>query len=126
MKYRKYRAKRTTVDGITFASKSEAARYIVLKDMERTGAITHLVLQPKFILAGGVRYVADFEYCLEASGGQVVTEDVKGFKTPAYRIKAKLFKEKFGREIVETQMGAGAVNMILAAYKGVETREAGK
>ena len=121
----KYHAKRTTVDGISFASKSEAARYIVLKDMERTGEISGLARQPKYVLAGGVNYFADFEYW-HVQNRRIVTEDVKGFKTPAYRIKAKLFKEKFGREIVETQMGAGAVNMILAAYKGVETREAGK
>ena len=45
------------------------------------------------------RYVADF-YVVK-QGGEVVIEDVKGVKTAAYRLKAKLFKALFGFAIQE-------------------------
>ena len=92
----KYRAKRTEVDGIMFASKKEAARYQELKMLERAGKIERLELQPKFrIEVCGqfiCTYVADFKY-YEPGGRTVfsmIVEDVKGFKTPVYRLKKKL------------------------------------
>ena len=44
----KYGAIRTTVDGVTFASKAEARRYAELKLLEQAGEIKGLELQPKF------------------------------------------------------------------------------
>ena len=44
----KYNAKKTVVDGIKFDSKKEAARYEVLKGLERVGKIDRLELQPRF------------------------------------------------------------------------------
>lgn len=89
----KYHAKRTTIDGITFASKAEAKRYSQLKLLERAGEIRNLELQPSYDLeVNGIlicRYVADFRYVIR--GGQKV-EDVKGVKTPVYKIKKKLMK----------------------------------
>jgi hypothetical protein len=38
------------MDGIVFASKAEMRRYAELKMLERSGAITSLELQPRFIL----------------------------------------------------------------------------
>jgi len=75
-----------TVDGKTFASKREAARYKELRLLEALGEIHNLVCQPKFpIVIDGkpvlgankhpLVYTADFEY--ETDGG-VVYEDVKG------------------------------------------------
>ena len=98
--YRKYNAKKTVVDGITFDSKKEAARYVELKAMEQAGEITHLELQPKFQLqakykngAGkGIRevsYIADFQY---KQDGKVIVEDVKGVKTEVYKLKKKMFE----------------------------------
>jgi hypothetical protein len=98
----KYHNKRTTVDGITFSSKKEAGRYIDLKRMEQAGVIRNLKLQPRFrIEHNGVHacdYVADFEYCLD---GKIIREDVKGIKTPMYRLKKKLVKAFYNIEIVE-------------------------
>ncbi len=89
----KYRAIRTEIDGIVFASKKEAARYAELKMLERSGYITQLVLQPKFpLLSNGQKigsYIADFAYITKDS--KQVIEDVKGMKTPVYRLKFKLF-----------------------------------
>lgn len=100
----KYCAKAVTVDGIRFASKKEAAHYGALKIRLRLGEISDLRLQPKFPLAvNGVKictYIADFEYTEVATGERIVC-DVKGVKTPVYRIKAKLVKALFGIDIFE-------------------------
>lgn len=46
----KYKAVRTEVDGITFASKKEARRYGELKLLERAGHVRNIVVQPRFDL----------------------------------------------------------------------------
>ena len=46
----KYRAVKTTIDGVVFDSKKEAARYVELKLCEKYGYISNLELQPKYIL----------------------------------------------------------------------------
>lgn len=87
----KYRAIKTEVDGITFDSKREAARYMELVLLERAGEISRLELQPKYdCVVNGKKictYKADFRY-FDANGS--VVEDVKGMKTPVYRLKKKL------------------------------------
>ncbi len=100
----KYRAKPLTIEGIRFASTKEGNHYLVLKDRLRCGEISDLVLQPKFpIVVNGIKictYIADFGYTEVATGDRVIC-DVKGVKTPVYRIKAKLVKALFGIDILE-------------------------
>ena len=98
----KYRAKITYVDNIRFASKKEAVRYMILKDKEKRGEIFNLQLQPAFVLQPcfkrsgeliqAIEYIADFMY---SKGEKIVVEDVKGFKTPVYNLKRKLFLKKY-------------------------------
>lgn len=88
MRYSKYGAKRTEIDGIVFASMAESRRYLELKLLVRAGEIENLELQPVFNLVAGIRYVADFGYMEK---GKRVIEDVKGFKTKEFKIKEKLF-----------------------------------
>jgi len=101
----KYHAVRTEVDGIVFDSKKEAARYQELKLLEFTGEIKQLELQPAFELlvktgrAVG-KYKADFRY-LDVHRNKWVVEDVKGMRTPVYRLKKKIVEEVYGIEIVE-------------------------
>ena len=107
----KYHAKKTVVDGITFDSRKEADRYIVLKGMEEDGAIGDLRRQvrygliPAFDVDGKhyrpVFYVADFVY-VDKETGKTVVEDVKGMKTDVYRLKSKLFARRYGMSIRET------------------------
>ena len=96
----KYRAVKTTIDGVTFASKKEAARYVELRLCEKYGYISNLELQPKYVLIAKfttqsgekireLAYVADFRY-VDTSTGLTVVEDAKGFKTKEYKIKRKL------------------------------------
>ena len=106
----KYRAQKTIVDNITFDSKAEARRYNLLKLLERTGQITGLVLQPKFIIQPaftrcdgkrirGVKYLADFAYYDELEGRHII-EDVKGVETAVFKLKRKLVE--YQHEIVIT------------------------
>ena len=101
----KYHAVKTTIDGIRFDSKAEAARYNVLKLLERNGNISLLVIHPVYplvVMGQKVgKYIADFEYVDEF--GREVVEDVKGVKTPVYRLKKKLVKALYGIDILETQ-----------------------
>lgn len=113
----KYRAKACEMDGHRFASQAERDRYVELKLMAASGAISGLKLQPRYPLyamaqipetdfaSPAVRvceYRADFEYEM---AGEVVTEDVKGFRTDVYRIKAKWFAACYGREVQEIKAG---------------------
>jgi hypothetical protein len=87
----KYGNRKTVVDGITFASAREARRWGELQLMQRAGYITDLERQVRFPMAVNGKtvcaYVADFQY---QRAGKRVVEDAKGFRTPEYKLKAKL------------------------------------
>lgn len=88
----KYNNKKTIVNGIKFASKKEADHYIKLKLMESSHLISNLTLQYvfKFEYMGKIlfKYIADFVY--DDILGQQHIIDVKGYRTPIYRLKKKL------------------------------------
>lgn len=95
----KFGAKRTN----GYASKAEATRAEELKLLQRAGKISDLREQVKFpLLVNGELigyYIADFMY---VEDGEQVVEDVKGFKTPMFRWKAKHFRAQYGRPIKVT------------------------
>lgn len=103
----KYNAIKTLVDGIRFDSRKEAARYQELKLLERGGVIQNLELQPRFLLQDKfkldgviyrkIEYVADFKYW-DKEKEEWIVEDVKGVKTPVYKLKKKLFLKQYGKE----------------------------
>ena len=107
----KYRAIKTVVDGITFDSKKEAKRYSELKMMEKAGIIATLRLQPEFkCMVKGKKvctYKADFEYLMvdeegpDVQIGYYMVEDVKGFKTPVYRLKKKLVEACYPGTVIK-------------------------
>jgi hypothetical protein len=107
----KYGNTKTVVDGITFDSAREAARYSVLSAMAARGEISQLQIQvpfdvvPAAIVAGkkcrARRYVADFVY--RSAAGDLVVEDVKGMLTPMYLLKRHLMKVVHGIDIVEVK-----------------------
>ena len=98
----KYKAVRTTIDNIEFASKREAQRYADLKLLERAKKISALTLQPKYTVAiNGIHcfnYFADFSYLED---GERVTEDAKGMRTDAYKIKKRCVEAAYGIKIRE-------------------------
>ena len=108
----KFNARKTAVDGITFASAKEAARYRDLVLRLRAGEIRDLRLQPTFEVrtgtASGVSsrtglYSADFEYVETATGLRIV-EDVKGgdaTRTQAYKLRKRAVEAAYGITISE-------------------------
>lgn len=120
---RKYGNKKITVDGVTFDSKKEYARYWDLSELEKQGEITDLQRQVKYVLIpaqyetyerysktgkrlkDGRRmierectYSADFVYI---QNGVKVVEDTKGMRTKDYIIKRKLMLYLHGIKIHE-------------------------
>ena len=112
-----------------YASKHEATRAWELKMLERSGKISNLREQVKYVLVSAIwkeipqtgkrgkpikpkrvcvqrelSYIADFTYTVTATG-EFVVEDAKGYKGGAtYRIfvnKKKQMREKYGIEVKE-------------------------
>ena len=106
--YSKYGAKTVEFDGIRFASQLEARFYLFFREHE----IKILELQPRFILEDSfeiydwqskkirkyrkTEYVADFK--IETPDGDIFIIEAKGFETPEWKIKKKLFLKKYGSE----------------------------
>ena len=104
----KFNNKKITINGITFDSKKEAARYSNLVKLQEKGVIHDLKTQVKFELIPkqkgerSCNYVADFVY--KDVKDNLIVEDVKGSKktlTPVYSIKRKLMLFKHGIKIRE-------------------------
>jgi len=101
-KSNKYKNKKCLVDGILFDSKKEAKWYLYYRELLRSGVISDLKLQTKFILQENfkynekterkISYIADFSY-MQNNNFYVI--DVKGMKTDVYKIKRKLFLFKY-------------------------------
>lgn len=118
----KYGNKKVEYNGISFDSKKEMQRFLVLKEAQERGLISDLELQPRYELIPKVteRYVkhlktkdkecertvqlpitykGDFRYIKD---GITVVEDVKAsayMLDPKFLIKEKLFRWKFGFSI---------------------------
>lgn len=116
----KYHSKKITANGQVFDSKKEYLRFKELELLERAGKIQRLQRQVKYMLIPSqfgmvydpqtgrqkrvclereCNYIADFTY---QENGELVVEDVKGFKTPEYKIKRKLMLHNYGIQIRET------------------------
>lgn len=117
----KYGAEKTTVNGISFASKKEARRYQELLLLQRAGKIAGLDLQVKYEIIqehrepdtigprGGRKkgkiieparyYVADFVY-YDSQTAELVVEDVKGYRGgqayALFKIKKALMLDRYG------------------------------
>ncbi|MFG6524464.1 DUF1064 domain-containing protein [Sulfitobacter sp. M23508] len=103
--------KRVTVQGISFASKREAKRFIYLRDREAKGEIENLRLQVPFELQGRygpiltpkgkpMTYRADFVYFDKTINAEVV-DDAKGHATDVFLIKKAILAAQ-GVEVRET------------------------
>jgi hypothetical protein len=95
----KYGAKPTVHDGIRFASKREASRYLELKLLQQAGRISNLRRQVRYRLVIETTYVADFVY---DEKGEEIVEDVKGHRTREYLQKKRQMAKQHNIEIRET------------------------
>ena len=101
----KYRNAKFVADGVTWDSKKEYARWLVLWRLKELGEITRLRRQERFpcVVNGQLVcvYVSDFSY---VKRGERVVDDTKSDftrKLPVYRIKCKLVKAVYGITIHE-------------------------
>lgn len=105
----KYNSKKTTIDGITFASRLEATRYQQLRMLEQAEEISALQLQVEFqILKGFINpdtgekirskhYIADFVYYDEREH-KWIAEDTKGQETDVFRLKWDYVRSIYGKQ----------------------------
>lgn len=84
--YHKYKAQRTEVDGVKFASKSEAARYHYLKAEQAAGRLIFFLMQVRIDIPGGYYRLDFLEFWAD---GDMVWLDVKGFETEGFKIKRR-------------------------------------
>lgn len=100
----KYRAQRVEFEDVRFDSNAELERWQELRMLVRAGHIMDLERQVKYPIAVNgfhiCTWVADFQYC-EVSTGETIVEDVKGCKTPVYRLKKRLVEAVYGFKITE-------------------------
>jgi Protein of unknown function (DUF1064) len=115
----KYRNQKVQYGTLRFDSKAEANRYHELVLMAMAGQIAGWSLKEKRVVPMAearqqriplvvngklvTTYVADFVYLdlCRATDSKIVVEDYKGYKTEAYRLKAKLFEAVMGFPITE-------------------------
>lgn len=101
-KRNKYGAKKTVCElKHTHDSKKECTRCSTLNVLKRSGNISRLKYQTKFILQRGftingekirpIYYLADFTYWED---GVYIIEDVKGRRVPVFLIKRKMLLNK--------------------------------
>jgi len=107
---RKYNNNTVYADGHCFDSGAEYARYQELRLLERAGKIANLKVHPRYEVLPTIRYrngkvlfrktsyELDFAYT-DVETGETVCEDVKGFETKDWRLKAKLFLARYGDEV---------------------------
>lgn len=96
----KFRAVRTELDGIKFASKKEAKEYQRLMLLKQSGEVLFFLRQVPIHLPANVRYVLD--YLIFWANGEVTFEDVKGMKTAMYILKKKQVEALYPIKIIES------------------------
>lgn len=110
LKKSKYNNKKVVVDGKKFDSIKESKRFTdVLFPAFKCGEITELECQPKYdMIVNGVKicergYKPDFRY--KNKKGELVVEDVKGYKKEAaykiFKMKKQLMKAIYNIDVVE-------------------------
>lgn len=101
-KRHKYGAIKTVIDGIKFDSKAEALYYQLHKHDKGMKMQEKFVLMDKFRLNGKayreIAYVPDFTF-YDDEGNLIKIVDVKGMQTSGFKIKAKLFANRYGMQI---------------------------
>ncbi|CEN29357.1 DUF1064 domain-containing protein [Lactococcus piscium] len=98
----KYRAVKTKVDDIVFDSKAEALYYQLHKHDKGMKMQEKFVLMDKFRLNGKayreIAYVPDFTF-YDDDDNLIKIVDVKGMLTSGFKIKAKMFANRYNMQI---------------------------
>ena len=97
----KYNAVPTTYNGVVYASKKEAAFAQKLDLRLKAGELDYVLRQVPFDLSAGIIYRADFVTLSKETVDygvirwDITVYEVKGMETPAWKLKHKLFKDKY-------------------------------
>jgi len=106
-KKHKYNAKPGYLDGIYFDSQAEMERYGELLILKLAKVIKDFRIHPRYKISQNKYYEADFEVIYP--DGHIEVEDVKGYETPEFKLKADLFREKYPDmtlKIIKNQEGS--------------------
>lgn len=111
----KYGNKKVEIDGYKFDSKAEGRYYNHLQLLKKAGEIKDFTMQPKFRVMDGfkkhgkthraINYIADFEVIHNDNEIEVV--DVKGMITQVFRIKEKMFHNKYPHKLTLVKWNKG-------------------
>jgi predicted nuclease of restriction endonuclease-like RecB superfamily len=86
----KYKNVKIKIDGIQFDSKDEAEFYLMIKRFEHKGDTKLISVHPSvYMTAARILYKPDF---LIEENGRKVYIDVKGFVTPEFALKLRLWR----------------------------------
>lgn len=102
MKKNKYNAHKAVYDGIKFDSEFEMKCWIYLEELVKEGKINNLQRQVHFEIIPAnsvyraVNYVSDFTFYI---GNEYIVADAKGLVLPEFRLKQKIFFDKYKKEI---------------------------
>ena len=98
----KFGNRHVEIDGLRFDSAAEGRRYEQLRMLERAGEIQDLRVHPRYVIIDALRvgsrrekaivYEADFAY---TEMGRQIVEDVKGVETAVFRLKRRLFLQRY-------------------------------
>ena len=95
----KFNAKKTIRDGLKFDSNKEAEYYDTLKEKVENGEVLFFLRQVPIDLPGNIRYYCDFLVFNVDHTCDFI--DVKGYKTPVYKIKKKQIESIYPFKIME-------------------------
>ena len=119
--YSKYHNTKVSVKGEKVASTIEAKALIYYQKLEREKKLHNLEAQTKYILQKSFRcsywngksksndkrmhraitYAPDFRFTMDYKGKiYIVIVEIKGFVIDVYKIKKKLFLERYGKDII--------------------------
>ena len=99
----KYNAKKVKYNGIVFDSAFELKCWVYLEELAKEDKISNLQRQVKFNLIPAnsvyraLTYVADFTFC--TPDNKYIVADAKGLILPEFRIKQKIFYDKYKKQI---------------------------
>jgi len=88
-----------TLNGYTFSSDLEYKFYVYLLSKQEKGIVKNITIQPRYLLQKKfvkhgkiyqpIYYIPDFE--VEYINGDIINFDTKGFSTPDFLLKAKIW-----------------------------------
>lgn len=103
----KYKNVKVEYDGYSFPSKGHAHCYSILKLQEKAGEIQLLQVEDNVRLSEAkILYIVDFK-CLDLKTNKEFWVEFKGFETPQWRIKLRLWEH----------YGPGDLHIYKATYR---------